>query len=243
MINYTLYVKVHRKTGLRYLGQTTKNPFNYNGSGIDWIKHLTRFGKDIETIILLQTQSWKELTYWGRYYSNLWHVTMAVDNFGNRIWANRIHETGGAGNAGMKLGKYDSARVERQKKGIATAKTIETEEEKKNKFEIRSKARRGKKPWNKGLSKDSDRRVLDYSNSKVGKVRHDMIGKTPWNKGKKCSNLSKALQGRAAPNKGKPSPNKGKTYEELYGVEKAEELRRLRRLNMSSKMGNKKNKV
>lgn len=99
MIIYTLYVKVHRKTGFRYLGQTKRDPYVYCGSGTDWLAHLKEHGNDIQTIILLQTQSKEERNYWGIHYSNLWNVISSVDNFGNRIWANRIPESG-AGCAG-----------------------------------------------------------------------------------------------------------------------------------------------
>jgi hypothetical protein len=97
MTIYTLYVKTHRKTGLKYLGQTSQDPFKYPGSGVDWETHLKTFGNDVETEILLQTSDTEERNRIGRYYSNLWHVVTAADDFGNKIWANRIPETGGGG--------------------------------------------------------------------------------------------------------------------------------------------------
>jgi hypothetical protein len=105
MTIYTLYVKTHNETGLKYLGQTSKEPFKYCGSGVDWEKHLQQFGKDIHTEILLRTHNKDERNYWGRYYSTLWNVVGAMDDFGNKIWANRIPETGsGAGNNGKNAG-------------------------------------------------------------------------------------------------------------------------------------------
>jgi hypothetical protein len=95
MIIYTLYVKTHRKTGLKYLGQTSQDPFKYLGSGTDWVLHLEKFGNDIHTEIILQTTDKDERNRQGRYYSTLWHITTAADDFGNKIWANRIPETGG----------------------------------------------------------------------------------------------------------------------------------------------------
>ena len=38
------------------------------------------------------------MNYWGKYYSLLWNVVAAMDDFGNKIWANKIPETGGGGN-------------------------------------------------------------------------------------------------------------------------------------------------
>jgi hypothetical protein len=90
MTIYTLYVKTHRKTGLKYLGQTSQDPFKYPGSGTDWIPHLEKFGNDVHTEILLQTTDKSERNQLGRYYSTLWHVVTAADDFGDKIWANRI---------------------------------------------------------------------------------------------------------------------------------------------------------
>lgn len=89
MTIYTLYVKTHEITGLKYLGQTTKNPETYKGSGIDWKKHLKDHGNYIITEILYQTDNRENMKELGRYYSELWNVTHSVE------WANRIPETGG----------------------------------------------------------------------------------------------------------------------------------------------------
>jgi len=35
-----LYVKIHNVTKLKYFGKTTKNPYNYKGSGLYWKRHL-----------------------------------------------------------------------------------------------------------------------------------------------------------------------------------------------------------
>ena len=98
MTIYYLYIKTHNKTGLKYLGQTsTNNPYTYNGSGLDWKGHIKQFGNDISTEILAECKSKSELNSFGRFYSNYYKVTSAVDDYGNRIWANRIPETGGGG--------------------------------------------------------------------------------------------------------------------------------------------------
>lgn len=97
MNTFYLYVKTHKITGLKYLGQTSRNPFKYCGSGVDWLYHLKRFGNDVHTEILLQTQDKEERNYWGRYYSALFNIKTGMDDFGNKIWANRILETGGGG--------------------------------------------------------------------------------------------------------------------------------------------------
>jgi hypothetical protein len=90
-----LYKKTHNKTGLHYLGKTTKDPFKYKGSGKDWIPHISEHGYDVTTEILKECQSNKELAHWGRYYSALWNVKESPE------WANRIPETGGGGGCSL----------------------------------------------------------------------------------------------------------------------------------------------
>jgi hypothetical protein len=87
-----LYVKTHNKTGLKYLGKTSKNPRTYLGSGIDWKAHLKEHGFDHSTEIIKECQDNQELNYWGRHYSDLWNVAESNE------WANRIPETGGGTN-------------------------------------------------------------------------------------------------------------------------------------------------
>jgi hypothetical protein len=124
MTIYTLYVKTHRKTGLKYLGQTKKNPIIYLGSGIDWVTHLAFFGNHIDTETLIQTSDWEELKYWGRYYSLLFRVTTSVDDFGNRIWANRIPETGGGGLCGDEHPMKDDIVKQKHKKACKKAGNV-----------------------------------------------------------------------------------------------------------------------
>lgn len=98
MTIYYLMIKTHNITGLKYLCQTSKqDPFTYCGSGKDWRIHLNKFGYTVRTEILAKCFSKEELNVQGRYYSNLYKVTTAVDDYGCRIWANRIPETGGGG--------------------------------------------------------------------------------------------------------------------------------------------------
>jgi len=87
MIIY-LCIKTHSKTGLKYLCKTIKDPYKYCGSGVDWKKHLKEYGKEHTTKILKECKSHSELSYWGRYYSDLWNVSSSSE------WANRIPETG-----------------------------------------------------------------------------------------------------------------------------------------------------
>lgn len=91
MTTYYLYVKTHKITGLKYLGQTKSDPYAYEGSGITWIQHLKEHGKFIETEIIKECKTKNELKYWGKYYSILWNVVESNE------WANRVIEAGGGG--------------------------------------------------------------------------------------------------------------------------------------------------
>lgn len=119
MVNYYLYIKTHNKTGLKYFGQTKNDPIVYKGSGSDWKKHLIQHGTDVHTEIVFQTADKKELNNQGRYYSKLWNIVRAIDDYGNKIWANRIPETGGGrGNIRGNVAYYPSQ--EQIQQGIET---------------------------------------------------------------------------------------------------------------------------
>ncbi len=89
MALYYLYVKTHNVTGLKYLGYTKRDVYQYSGSGIDWQSHLEEFGYDFNTTVLLQTEDKKEINATGRFFSELWDVANSSG------WANKIPETGG----------------------------------------------------------------------------------------------------------------------------------------------------
>ena len=92
MITYYLYVKTHKITGLKYLGQTQrKNPYKYPGSGIRWTSHLNVHGSNIDTQILKVCYSKVALKSWGLFYSKLWSVTSS------KKWANLKDECGDGG--------------------------------------------------------------------------------------------------------------------------------------------------
>jgi hypothetical protein len=93
-----IYVKTHRKTGLKYLGKTeSANPYTYPGSGKYWKNHLKEHGNEVETEILHECQTNDEVKQLGLYYSNLWDVVNAVDDQGRKIWANLKPEEGDGG--------------------------------------------------------------------------------------------------------------------------------------------------
>jgi hypothetical protein len=67
MTIYYLYVKTHNKTGLKYLGQTSKqDPYTYMGSGKNWIPHLRMHGFDVSTTIIRECKTKQELNEVGK---------------------------------------------------------------------------------------------------------------------------------------------------------------------------------
>ena len=103
-----LYKKTHKITGLKYLGKTiSKNPYTYKGSGKHWVYHIKKHGYDVETEILKECSSEKELKYWGNYYSTLWNVVESKE------WANLKPENGNGGGmvAGSASAKQHSAKM------------------------------------------------------------------------------------------------------------------------------------
>jgi hypothetical protein len=204
MTIYTLYIKTHKKTNLRYLGQTSKDPLKYHGSGIEWLTHLKRFGKDIDTEIILQTTSRKDLSYWGRHFSKIWNIVNSQDDFGNKIWANKIPETGGGGMIGI---KQSTETIQKR-----VSKTIG----KKRSEEFRKKIKGEGNPFYKKTHSEETKNKMSTNHKDVSGTNNPMFGKIHPNKGKKglwkWNPESKSnVSGPNNPQWGKISPNRGKT--------------------------------
>lgn len=86
-----LYVKTHRVTGLKYLGQTKNDPFKYKGSGKLWVNHIKKHGYDVHTEVIGIFDSKEELKEAGLFYSHIWNVVKSKE------WANLILEEGSNG--------------------------------------------------------------------------------------------------------------------------------------------------
>ena len=144
MTIYYLYVKTHKKTGLKYLGKTTsKYPHTYKGSGRYWKSHINKHGYDVDTVILKECKTNEELKYWGVHYSNLWNVVDAVDENNKKIWANLKLEEGDGGDVSSFI-DYDAIdRTHYNMSGTKKWFNSLTEEERKlfhkNQGESRSK--------------------------------------------------------------------------------------------------------
>lgn len=157
-----LYVKTHRKTGLKYLGKTIGDPYTYKGSGTVWMRHIKKHGNDVDTEVIFSTENKEELKQKGIYYSNLWNITESSD------WANLRPEEGDGGDTftGRKH-KPETISIMKQKAGerqppseetrlkISEAKTgvsITLPPRTQEHCDNLSKSLKGKKSWNEGVS-------------------------------------------------------------------------------------------
>ena len=188
MVKYYLYVKTHKKTGLKYLGQTTRDPYSYLGSGIRWTRHLKKHGNDITTEVIGEYSNKRELKEQGIYYSTLWNVKESIE------WANLVEESGMGGD--LRSGKIHTEKTKR--KISESKKGTRLSEETKRKI---SAATKGKEAWNKGhawsaehkqkisetakKSENTGRFVPGYTHSEEAKQRmsESRKGRIPWNKG------------------------------------------------------------
>jgi hypothetical protein len=120
-MTFYLLVKTHNITGLKYLCKTGRKDYHkYTGSGHYWKDHLKLHGKEHSTELLRECLDNNEVMHWGKYYSKLWDIVNAKDQFGKKIWANLIPEEG----QGMtsETGKIIQNRPEVKAKNIAGVK-------------------------------------------------------------------------------------------------------------------------
>lgn len=71
---FYLYLKTHEVTGLKYLGYTKQDPYQYSGSGLYWKRHLQENGNFVKTEVLFSSQNIDEISVEGLRYSKLWDV-------------------------------------------------------------------------------------------------------------------------------------------------------------------------
>jgi hypothetical protein len=151
MIIYTLYLKEHSVTGLKYLGYTKHDITTYNGSGKYWLRHLKTHGNEHTTQILLQTSDKEEIKSMGRYYSNLWDIVNAKNENGDKIWANLRIEQGDGGN-GYEFSDEDRINIGLSAKAAWSrlseddrVKRVQKTKESLNRPEVREKLSRASK--------------------------------------------------------------------------------------------------
>jgi hypothetical protein len=108
---FTLYLKTHRKTGLKYLGYTKNDPFKYRGSGKYWKDHIKKHGNDVLTEILFQSDKIDEISAKGLEYSVEWNIAESQE------FANHCFEDGnkGYGNANINFKGHPQTEETRKK--------------------------------------------------------------------------------------------------------------------------------
>lgn len=87
---YYLMLKQHKETGLKYLcfhKGSRESCFTYKGSGLYWLRHLKKHGKNISTIILKESYNKEEISKEGIMYSAMWNVVESKE-FANLIIEN-----------------------------------------------------------------------------------------------------------------------------------------------------------
>lgn len=99
-----LYVKTHRKTGLKYFGRTVEDPFVYKGSGAYWTRHIERYSNDVSTVVVGTYEDEGELRSCARNFSAVNEVATSTD------WANLLPEDGGTAGEGWNPTQTYAAR-------------------------------------------------------------------------------------------------------------------------------------
>lgn len=160
-MNIYLYVKTHNKTGLKYLGKTIQDPYQYKGSGKRWRNHLKKHGNDVTTEILLITDSKDELRERGIFFSELWDIVSSDK------WANLKLEEGDGGNT-FQGRKHSKETLEKMRKKSQNRPKIT--QETKNKMSINRKG--------KGLGPKP--RTKEHQEN----LTKSLKGHIPWNLGK-----------------------------------------------------------
>jgi hypothetical protein len=178
-----LYIKQHSITGLKYFGKTTaKDPYKYLGSGVHWLRHIKKHGK--EHVITL----WISEPYTNSY--DIAGVALAFSRENNIVessdWANLIIENGldgvVAGTPSPLRGRPNG------RKGIPLS------------AEHRQKIYDAKKgiPGNRKGERHTNEARLKMSNARKG-IKHDPHSAETIQK------ISDAKKGKPAWNKGIPS--------------------------------------
>ena len=108
-----LYIKTHNKTGLKYLGKTSYNPFNYKGSGKYWKNHIAKHGYDVTTEVIFKSKNLKEIREKGIYYSTLYNIVESED------WANLIVEYGSGGDTSNTIDYVERDKRNLEKYGVS----------------------------------------------------------------------------------------------------------------------------
>ena len=148
-----LYIKQHSVTGLLYFGKTTKDPVSYRGSGLHWSRHLKTHGaKDVDTLWFCLFLDRDSIVEFALAFSEKENIVES------NLWANMQPENGLDGAiightycTGEKNGFYGKTHTIEMKEHLARCR-------KNNPY--KTKGNLGGTSWNKGLTKESNSKLL-----------------------------------------------------------------------------------
>jgi hypothetical protein len=203
-----LYLKEHKQTGMKYLGQTKRDPFKYKGSGKYWRRHIKAHGNDVTTTILGEYSNNEELRKAGEYYSQLWDIVDSDE------WANLRPETGDGGGDPRLCEAYQT----KWKEGVFGrsgennpnfGRTMSDENKKAMREGWEKRLREGHAPWNAGMTYDEsmlERLRVPHPKAKGSTQTKEHIdarskalrGRVPGFVGKEHTNETKQAQREAA---------------------------------------------
>lgn len=174
-----LYVKTHNKTGLKYFGKTTNDPYQYKGSGKHWAAHLKTHGNDVSTTVLGYYIDATECSNKALKFSSENQIVESME------WANLIEENGLDGGATGRT-HYEPHTTESRQKI--------------------SNSKKGQQPWNSGLrgvtpgnkKPRTEEQKLKISKSLMGRKRDPESAKKTADKlrGKQRPDISSLLKGK-----------------------------------------------
>jgi hypothetical protein len=162
---YTLYLKEHNVTGLKYLGYTERNPHKYGGSGVYWRKHIKKHGNDVTTTVLFESEDLVAAKLRAKELSNEWDIV------NNPFFANLKTEDVDGGIPGVetrtKIGAKSKGRVfsdeSKRKMSVSRKKHIMTPEH---------KANIGKAAKGRVLSEESRRKISEAMKGRTQTEEH-----------------------------------------------------------------------
>lgn len=197
-MTYYLYVKTHNQTGLKYLGQTSSDPYTYRGSGTRWINHLKKHGNDVSTEIIIETNDKSIIREKGIEYSKLFNIVESSEwanlkveegdggwsNWNNSSAAKAARTKGGKNAGGLKSTSFkkDDPRVKQLSKHANNVKKQDMKENPEKYKEVYRKVSQYQATHNSMKNKcwcvpinstnfNVDKRVFDVHNIKEGWIR------------------------------------------------------------------------
>ena len=155
-----LYAKQHNATGLRYFGKTTRDPYKYIGSGLYWRNHIKEHGRDVTTTWVHAYEDESIANEEAVFFSRVYNIVNSDE------WANLIPEDARGGGrqkgckgtwAGKKRPEHAALMRERMKGD--------------------SNPMSGQVPWNKGLTKEDPRVLVNSQTTKSKAHPGNQFGK------------------------------------------------------------------